>query len=94
MQIFSDFYLNRMTAAFHEIFESALNSPAATTKSNVQTEKPLANPTIKALMRECDKTKQLALSNGIQWSKCKKFGNRVTMSMLEAVKDYYEYGKP
>ena len=75
MQIFFDtnFDPNRMTYAFHEIFESALNSHAAIKKRKVRTEKtPWLNPTIKALMLERDKTRHLALNDVSLWPKCKK----------------------
>ena len=92
MQIFSDPNLdpNRMTDTFHEIFESALNSHAAIKKRKVRTEKtPWLNPTITALLRERDKTWHLALNDVSLWPKYKKLKSRVTMSIREAVRNYY-----
>ena len=92
MQVFSDlnFDPNRMTDAFHEIFETTLNSHAPIRKCKVRTEQtPWLNPSIKSLMRERDKTKQLALKDGSLWAKYKKLRNRVTRAMREAVKEYY-----
>ena len=86
IEIFSD--PNRMTDAFHEIFESALKSHAAIKKRKVRTEEaPLLNITIKALMRECEKTRQLAQNDVSLWPKYKKLRNRVTMCTREAVKN-------
>ena len=73
-----------------QIFETKLNFHAPIRKRNVHTEQtPRLNPSIRALMRERDKTKQLALKDGSLWSKYKKLRNRVTRAMREAVKDYY-----
>ena len=58
MQVFSDlnFDPNRMTDAFHEIFETTLNSHASIRKRKVRAEQtPWLNPSIKSLMRERDK---------------------------------------
>ena len=74
MQVFSDlnFDPNRMRDAFHEIFETTLNSHAPIRKRKVRTEQtPWLNPSIKVLMRERDKTKQLALKDGSLWLKYK-----------------------
>ena len=79
-----------MTNAFYEIFESALNFHAVIRKRKVRTEQtPWLNSTIKALICERDRTKRLSLNDGSLWPKYKKLRNRVTMSMREAVKDYY-----
>ena len=50
---------------------------------------PWLNPSIKALMRQRDRTKQLVLKDGDLWLKYKKLRNRVTRAMREAVKNYY-----
>ena len=77
MQVFSNlsFDPNRMTDAFHEIFELILNSHAAIRKRKVRIEQtPWLNPSIKALMHERDR---------------KKLRNHVTGAIREVVKDYY-----
>ena len=59
MQVVSDlnFDPNRMTDAFHEIFETTLSSHALIRKRKVRAEQtPWCSPNIKALMRERDKT--------------------------------------
>ena len=78
MQVFSNlrFDPNRITDAFDEIFESTLNSHAAITKRKVHIEQtPWLNPSIKALMRERDRTKQLAIKDDGLWLKYKKTEN-------------------
>jgi len=50
---------------------------------------PWLNPSIKAQMREQDKTKQLALNDDSVWFKYKKLRNCETKAIREAVKEYY-----
>ena len=92
MTLFSElsFDPNQMTAAFHEIFESLLNSHDPLRKRKVRSEyAPWINPSMKELMRKRDLTKRFATNDIALWPKCKKLRNLVTSRIREAINDYF-----
>ena len=79
-----------MAATFLDVFESALNLHAPLRKKRVRCEyAPWLSASLRNLMKERDKAKQIADGQQEIWPKYRQLRNQVTKGIRIAIQDYY-----
>ena len=79
-----------MAATFQDVFESILNLHAPLRKTRVRREyAPWLSASLRNLMKERDKAKQMAKGQPEMWPTYRQLRNRVTREIRIAIHDYY-----